>query len=126
MQNGTGKKIELLIHFIPLNENSKGSNKGLSYPLGQLTITKNQSHAKDNFHKCPTIIVKKLKQQIKLLEKQISQVEDEIKLVVKNDKALDERIRKIETMPGVGFMIIACILGENNAFTLVHNSTNNW
>lgn len=88
----------------------------------KVTMTKNQLHAKDNSHKCPATVVKRLKQQIRLLEKQISQVEDEIKLVVKNDNALNERIRKMETIPGVGFMTIACILGETNAFALVRNS----
>ncbi|UJH89673.1 IS110 family transposase [Antarcticibacterium sp. 1MA-6-2] len=88
----------------------------------KLTMTKNQLHAKDNSHKCPPTVGKRLKQQIQLLEKQISQVESEIKLVVRKDSILDERIRKMETIPGVGFMTIACILGETNAFALVRNS----
>lgn len=49
-------------------------------------------------------------------------MESEIKLVVGKDSILDERIRKMETIPGVGFMTIACILGETNAFALVPNS----
>ena len=88
----------------------------------KLTMTKNQLHAKVNSYKCPATVVKRLKQQIKLLEKQISQVVNEIKRVVKNDNVLDQRIRKVETIPGVGFMTIACILGETNAFALVSNS----
>jgi transposase len=88
----------------------------------KLNMTKNQLHAKDNSHKCPPTVGKRLKQQIKLLEKQISQVESEIKLIVKKDNTLSERIGKLETIPGVGFMTIACILGETNAFALVRNS----
>lgn len=88
----------------------------------KLTVTNNQLHAKENSYKCPPSVCKRLKQQIKLLEKQVSKVEQEIKIVVGKDNILSERIRKVETIPGVGFMTVACILGETNAFALVHNS----
>lgn len=88
----------------------------------KLTITNNQTHAKHFSHKCPSSVQRRLKQQAKLLEKQVSQVKNELKSIVEKDAILSKRIKKIETIPGMGFMTIICVLGETNAFALVKNA----
>jgi len=86
------------------------------------TCTKNQLHAKTSAYKCPKSVERRLKKQIRLLETQIAEVEAELRVLVMSDDNLYEKIERLESIPGVNFMTIICVLGETNAFALVNNA----
>lgn len=88
----------------------------------KLTTVRNQLHAKCSAYRCPLSVRKRLGYQKKMLEKQISQVEMELRIIVKGDDVLSKRVERLESIPGIGFMTIVCVLGETNAFALMHNS----
>jgi len=88
----------------------------------KLTALKNQLHAKEFSYKCPKQIVKRMKAQIKLLEAQSIVVENEIRILCSEDEELSEKVAKIETIPGLGFMTIITIVTEANGFVLFENS----
>lgn len=87
----------------------------------KLTMIKNQIHAKNHGYEPPKETIKRLKAQIKLLEVQLLQIEFQLKNLVYQDEALLEKVIKIESIPGVSFMTIICILAETNGFALVEN-----
>lgn len=87
----------------------------------KLIVIKNQLHARNHSAGCPQSAQNRLKRQIVLLEGQLLEIEAELRMAVSNDPVLAEKISKIETIPGIGFMSITCILGETNAFALVSN-----
>ena len=86
------------------------------------SCAKNQLHAKENSYKCPSTVVRRLKKQINLMETQIVEVEAELRVLVMSDTVLQDKIECIETIPGVSFITIICVLGETNAFALVRNA----
>ncbi len=88
----------------------------------KVTAVKNQLHAREHSYKCPASVLRRLKKQIKLIETQVIQVESELRVLIMSDSSLCDKIEKLETIPGVGFMTIICIIGETNAFALVTNS----
>lgn len=88
----------------------------------KVTRSKNQLHAKSSGYKCPSSIIRRLKKQIRMLENQILEVEAELRMLVMNDSALADKVERIETIPGVSFMTIICILGETNSFAIVRNA----
>ena len=88
----------------------------------KVTASKNQLHAKSSAYQCPSSIVKRLKKQIRLLENQLLEVEAELRVLVMNDNALADQVERLETIPGVSFMTVICVLGETNAFALVKNA----
>lgn len=88
----------------------------------KLTTVRNQLHAKCSAYKCPISVRKRLGYQKRMLEKQVSQVEVELRIIVKGDDILSKRVERLESIPGIGFMTIVCVLGETNAFALMHNS----
>ena len=89
---------------------------------GKVTSLKNQLHAKNHSYGCPKQIIQRIKNQIKLLETQISQIECEIREICLQDELLSVRINKIATVPGLSFMTIISIISEMNGFALIENS----
>jgi len=88
----------------------------------KLVAAKNQLHAKMHSYKCPKTTQQRLKRQIKMLETQVVEVEAELRVLVMSDRTLYDKIECLETIPGVSFMTVICILGETNAFALVRNA----
>lgn len=88
----------------------------------KLVVSKNQLHAKMHSYGCPPSVEKRLKKQISLLETQLLEIEAEIRTTAMADSTLYDRINRIVTIPGVGFMTVMSILSETNAFVLVKNA----
>jgi transposase len=63
-----------------------------------------------------------LKNQAKLLETQLLQVEYELREICSEDDQLNEKITKIQTIPGLSFITIITIIAETNGFLLIENS----
>lgn len=83
------------------------------YNLKQLAVQiKNQIHAKEHSYKPLKSGLKRLQQQLVLLEKQQDQIMDEIHELIEKDQDLKDRIDKIDKIEGVGFMTIVTI--KNN------------
>lgn len=88
----------------------------------KITATKNQLHAKNSGYKCLSSITRRLKKQIRLLENHTLEIESEIRVIVMKNSQLADQIERLESIPGVGFMTIVCVLGETNAFALMKNA----
>ena len=82
---------------------------------------KSQLHAFDKAHDKLKTIVDLKKEQIKFYEKAIELLKKDIKKTVGKDAVLKEKIRKIETAPGLGFETIVILVCETNGFTLFNN-----
>lgn len=77
-----------------------------------------QLHALDTAHEINPRVIEMKKEQILFYSDQINQIESELKRLVKLDKELDEKITKVCTIKGVGFMTALKVLSETNAFML--------
>ena len=88
----------------------------------KITASKNQLHAKTHSYQCPKSTQRRLKRQIKMLETQVVEVEAELRVLAMSDSSLYDKIECLETIPGVSFMTVICVLGETNAFALVRNA----
>jgi len=88
----------------------------------KLVAAKNQMHAKTHSYGCPESVTDRLKKEIRLLEAQLLEIETELREAAETDKALYDRIAKVLTLPGAGFMTVISILAETNAFALVRNA----
>jgi transposase len=88
----------------------------------KLTVVKNQLHAREHAYNSAKQVIKRLKAQERFLETQILQVEHELRVLCSEDEELNERIQKIQTVPGLSFITIITIIAETNAFSLIENS----
>jgi len=83
---------------------------------------KNQLHAKEHSYQPSKQTIKRLNQQLSLFDKQISQIEKQIKELVGKDPDIDERIKKVTQIEGVGLMTAVSIIAETNGFALIENT----
>lgn len=85
------------------------------------TSAKSQLHALNHAHGTNREVIKMKKKQITFYEEQIGTVEKEIKKLVKLDKDLYSKIKKIETIQGIAFMTVIKIVTEVNGFLLFNS-----
>jgi len=89
--------------------------------VAERTSVKNQLHAEEweAFPNKSSIV--RLKKRIQLLDKQEKEVKQEIVEVIKTNPSLQKSVDLITTIPGVGVLTAAIVLGETTGFELVRN-----
>jgi transposase len=80
-----------------------------------------QLHALEKAHEKLQTVIKLKREQIAFFEKAIDLVRKDIKATVKKDPVLEEKIKKLETIPGIGFETVVILVSETNGFTLFKN-----
>lgn len=88
----------------------------------EINRLKNQLHAKEHSYRCSPQIIKRLKQRITLVEEHCLAIELELKMIVREEQFLSDKIEKITSIPGVGFISAIAIVAETNGFILIKNS----
>jgi len=86
-----------------------------------ITQLKNKLHAKGYSYEANKETVKRLNQHKKFLQQQLKQVKNQILALVKSDNELDEKIKTVATINGVGVMTVIKVIAETDAFALIKN-----
>jgi transposase len=86
-----------------------------------LQRAKCQLHAMKSSHAKLEKIVAFKTEQVEFYEKAIKILQEETKSVVSQDAVLKEKIRKVQTTPGLGFETIVILACETNGFALFNN-----
>lgn len=85
----------------------------------QRTVISNHLEAlKNSQHPHPTVL-KHYQKTLKQLDKSLKETPKEIESLVKSDDVLYNKIKKIETIKGVGFMTVVTIIAETQGFELI-------
>jgi len=87
----------------------------------ELTQVKNQLHAEQAGAWPNKGSVTRMKQRLKLIDKQKEDIEEEIKQLVKDTKWLKEKIDHVCTIKGVGLITAVTVIAETNGFHLIKN-----
>jgi len=85
--------------------------------IDERTKVKNQLHAETHSAQPYKPSVTRFKNRIKYLNNQIDSVKKEVEKIVSKDEYLSNKIKKIETVPGLGFMTIVGVIAETSGFT---------
>ena len=78
----------------------------------------NKLHALNYSFEPNRSVIKRMTIRLKLIKKQLKEVEAQLKKVVKKDAELSERIDKVCQVKGLGFITVATIIAETNGFEL--------
>lgn len=87
----------------------------------ELQRAKCQLHAMNRSHEKMTSIIDLKAEQVQFYDRAIKLLKEEIKNIVNKDVALKEKIRKVQTTPGLGFETIVILACETNGFALFNN-----
>lgn len=85
------------------------------------TIAKNQLHAEKTEAMPNKSTLKRLKERIKLHDKQEQQIKTEVDCLIKTDLVFAADIKRICTIKGVGKLTAVTILAETQGFDLIRN-----
>lgn len=77
--------------------------------------SQNQSHRPDKF------VCRQLNSLLKLIEKQIDQVKEQISKCIDKDPLLKEKVENVMTIKGLGIITVATVVAETNGFLLFKN-----
>ena len=83
---------------------------------------KNQLHAKEYSYQPLKQSLKRSQAVLSVFQKQLKEIEQQINELVRKDSDLNDRIKKINKIEGVGFMTIVSIIAETNGFALIQNT----
>ncbi len=63
-------------------------------------------------------VIKQLNETIKFLEKQIVEIEEKIIVYLKSNEEIEEQVKNVLTIKGIGIITLAILLAETNGFLL--------
>ena len=85
------------------------------------TVAKNQLHAEDAEAQPNKASVTRTKKHIAFLDKQETEIKEEIRQLVKQDDEMKKILLIICSIPGVGLLTAVTVLAETNGFDLIRN-----
>lgn len=84
----------------------------------EMNRAKNQLHSMDRSHNKSKSIIKFKNDQIKFYEGAIRKIKKELHKIVNQDPQLKEKLRKVQTITGIGFETAVILASETNGFAL--------
>jgi transposase len=85
------------------------------------TITKNQLHAEQAEAEPNKNTVSRLKKQVQFFTKQEQEIKGEIQQLIRQDEQVNQSIKLICSLSGIGALTAATVLAETNGFELIRN-----
>jgi transposase len=85
------------------------------------TVAKNQLHAETSEAHPSSKAVTRTKKHIAFLDKQEKEIRIELNELIKQDPEVKKVVMILCTLPGIGVITAAAVLGETNAFNLIRN-----
>lgn len=89
--------------------------------IDERTVLKNQLHAEHAEAQPSVQSIARMKKRIALLNKQEKEILADISSLIKTDAEMQQLVLLICTIPGVGLLTAASVLGETNGFDLIRN-----
>lgn len=89
--------------------------------LKEKTIVNNRLHAMKKGYSPSLKAIQRYEERVALIKDQIDDVEADIKMFIKEKPLLNEKVKKIITIPGVGITTAATIIAETNGFSAILN-----
>lgn len=119
---GLERNLDLWQPPSPLMKEIKSLCRELRSLKQETVRIRSRLHAYEHSHKPLKRTMTRLKQQLRLVEKQMVEVEKELRLYVKQDTALSEKISNIELVKGLSFQTIITVIAETNGFATIENA----
>ncbi|MEJ0103825.1 MAG: IS110 family transposase [Bacteroidota bacterium] len=97
----------------------------LTRERGQLvderTVLKNQLHAEQAEAEPYKKSIERIKKRVVLLDKQEKEILEELRSLIKTDNEMQQLVILLCSLPGIGILTAATVLGETNGFDLIRN-----
>jgi transposase len=119
---GCVKKLDVWEPPHPVYSQLKQLTREKNQLQDEQTVVLNQLHAEKAKAISSKSTIRRMKARLRLLEKQITEIDNELKAVADADESLNNRIENVCTIPGVGVSTVITVIGETNGFHLIKNN----
>jgi transposase len=85
------------------------------------TMVKNQLHAEQVEAEPNENSIKRITERIKMLNKQEAEIKAEVAALIEKDEEVNASVELICSIPGIGLLTAAILLGETNGYELIRN-----
>lgn len=118
---GLGKNLSPWVPAKPVYALLRQLTRERDQLISERTIIKNQLHALEAgaFVHNPSLL--RLQERKTLLDSQVEKIKDETHQAIANDEQVKAIVTMVTTIPGVGELTAAIVLGETNGFELIKN-----
>jgi transposase len=89
--------------------------------ISERVQVKNQLHAEQSGAWPNKQSIRRMTQRIRFLSKQIQEIEAELTARVEKEHWLKEKIKKVSTIKGIGFLTAVTVIAETDGFNLIRN-----
>ncbi len=89
--------------------------------ISEQTLNKNQLHAEESGAWINKNSVKRIKQRLNLLDKQLTEISENIEEILGENQWLKEKIERVCSIKGIGILTAIIIVAETNGFNLIRN-----
>lgn len=107
----------------PVLRKLKGLNRECTALTELNTLINNRLHAELAEHESNKDTVKRLRQQQRLIEKQINQVKSEMVQICSEDEKLKQAVDHITTVKGLGIQSVLAVIAETDGFSQIKNKS---
>jgi transposase len=120
-QFGLERKIDPWEKPSPVYKKMKQLTRERDQIIMERTMSKNQLHAESAEAEPNKSSIARCKKRIDLLTKQEQEIILEIAALIKTEEKVNELVKLICSIPGIGMLTAATVLAETNGFDLIRN-----
>lgn len=106
----------------PVLRELKGLSRERCFLLKEKQIERNRLHATENAAYTNKRALKRYHQRLKLIAKQLEDIEKEMAALINANPDIKRRIKHLESIPGISFVSAATVVGETLGFTGFNNA----
>lgn len=118
---GLERNLDVWEKPLPLYQQLRQLTRERDQVMVERTMAKNQLHAEQAEARPNAASLKRTNQRIVFLGKQTDEITLELSELVKTDKDAQDTVQLLCSIPGVGELTAATVLGETNGFDLIRN-----
>ena len=118
---GLERKLDLWQKPHPIYKKLRQLTRERDQLVVERTAAKNQLHAECVEAEPNASTLRRIKQRIAVIIKQIKEIETELRQVINSDSRIKHFVKIISSIKGIGDLTAATILAETNGFELIRN-----
>jgi transposase len=118
---GLERSLDVWDKPLPLFKQIRQLSRERDQVMIERTMAKNQLHAEQAEALPNQASLKRTNQRIAFLGKQTDEITAELSDLIKTDENAQKSVRLLCTIPGIGQLTAATVLGETNGFDLIRN-----
>ena len=120
-QMGLERKLDQWVPPKEMYSQLKSLTRERNSLVKEKSILKNKLHATESSFIKNKRVIGRLKKRIKLLEKQVDEIANDINGIINDNQDLKEKVERIEKVKGLSRTTIATVIAETQGFNLIRN-----